>query len=105
MKGVPRRPPMTWMNPLDPRRPFHDHRWVRADMAAWDAKWAGLRPQTRRAFLNVLGSGREDAPHKIGEDEARMLTLARVLKPPGNKTLVAPHKARGVCGRARGPPH
>ena len=33
--------------------PFHDHGWVRAEMAAWDEVWAGLSVMARTAYLDV----------------------------------------------------
>ncbi|MGL4554619.1 MAG: helicase-associated domain-containing protein [Gemmataceae bacterium] len=90
---------MAWYNPTSTQRPFHDHRWVRADMAGWDAKWAGLRPESRKAFLSVVASRHGDKPPVITEAEARPLSIGGFLTPRKDRTLVTNDQVRGFAQR------
>src|SRR5271170_5457006 len=43
---------MSWMFRKKVELPaYHDRLWKRADMAAWDERWAKLTPQARRLYV------------------------------------------------------
>src|SRR4051812_1000352 len=90
---------MSWYNLNTPPKPFHDHRWVRADMAGWDAKWAALRPETRHAFLDMIVRRPDAQIPTMTDSEVRPLTAAGFLTPQRDRMLATTDKVRGFAQR------
>jgi len=101
---------MSWLYGRREEKAFHDKAWKRADMAAWDERWAGLSLAARRRFVEDVKPGMQGrrAPGTPASrfsaavlEEMTAAGLIEIDRRWGKPEVVVSDAARGFASRLR----